>query len=588
MGLDRRSGPLLSLVLLAITLILTSGCSQAADAVLLTGTPTELPPTKTPVPAATLTPTPTVTPYPTPTVRPTPLPTIIIPMLTRTAPLVTTPQPRPEQWHLPERVVPEGFGVEIHFTRTSRQELDYLASGGFKWVRMDLFWHTIEKERGRYDFSEYDALVQSMTARGIRIVFILDYGNALYDHGFPPTSPGGQAAFARFAAVAASRYRDKGIIWDIWNEPNLDHFWQPEANASDYGRLALRTIAAIRRADPTALIAGPALAGFNWNYWHTLGQMGMFKRVDALTVHAYGVYEPETLIGPYLDLRALINTYSPMHKVPILSGEWGFATAEGGMPEVQQAQYLARQWLFNISHDLNLSIWYDWHDDGTEPQNPEHHFGVVRNDYTAKPSFRAARTLAETLNGYRFLRRVPLGNPTDYLLLFQKGEQVAMAIWTAGGAHTVRLPLPVYEVEIVEMTGDRNIVTNDEATLALSVSQSPRYLLFRPDQVASQIGDWRPEDTINCYTAGDAATLPVIFERYQQGEFYGELQVWAQGQMIGAAPVAVPALARQGVSVPLDLTGLTGNVQATVRLTTEDTTLSELQAAIIWLQIAAP
>jgi hypothetical protein len=310
--------------------------------------------------------------------------------------------------------------------------------------------------------------------------------------------------------------------------------------------------------------------------------------VDALTVHAYGVYEPETLIGPYLDLRSLINTYSPMYKVPILSGEWGFATAEGGMSEVQQAQYLARQWLFNISHDLNLSIWYDWHDDGTEPLNPEHHFGVVRNDYTAKPSFRAARTLAETLQGYRFLRRVPLGNPTDYLLLFQKEGAVAMALWTAGGAHTVRLPLPVYEVQIVEMTGDSNIVTNDHPDLAVSVSQSPRYLLFGPDQAASQVGDWRPEDTVNCYTPGKAASLPVIFERYQQGELYGELQVWVQGQMIGTVPVAVPALARQGVSVPLDLTGLSGNVQATVRLVTEDAALAELQTASVWLQIAEP
>ncbi len=55
----------------------------------------------------------------------------------------------------------------------------------------------------------------------IRIVFILDYGNDLYGGGNAHHFDAGRAAFARFAAAAARHYRGKGIIWEIWNEPNL-------------------------------------------------------------------------------------------------------------------------------------------------------------------------------------------------------------------------------------------------------------------------------------------------------------------------------------------------------------------------------
>ena len=113
-------------------------------------------------------------------------------------------------------------------------------------------WAKVEPQQNHFDFSAFDRLVASMSKRGVRIVFILDYGNPNYDYWRPPENPETRAAFARFAARAAYRYRGKGIIWDIWNEPNLLQFWHSGPNAEHYGLLALETIAAIRGADPTA------------------------------------------------------------------------------------------------------------------------------------------------------------------------------------------------------------------------------------------------------------------------------------------------------------------------------------------------
>jgi hypothetical protein len=46
--------------------------------------------------------------------------------------------PLPAQFGPP--VLPDGLGVNIHFTDPKPGELELLAQGGFRWVRMDFVW----------------------------------------------------------------------------------------------------------------------------------------------------------------------------------------------------------------------------------------------------------------------------------------------------------------------------------------------------------------------------------------------------------------------------------------------------------------
>src|SRR5665213_961095 len=82
---------------------------------------------------------------------------------------------------LPSAVIPEGLGVNIHFITPRPGELKMLVDAGFRWVRMDFNWGTIEQQKGVYDFRMYDSLVASLNKYHLKAVFILDYGNALYD-----------------------------------------------------------------------------------------------------------------------------------------------------------------------------------------------------------------------------------------------------------------------------------------------------------------------------------------------------------------------------------------------------------------------
>jgi hypothetical protein len=287
-----------------------------------------------------------------------------------------------------------------------------------------------------YEFGPYDQLTDALAKRGIRALYILDYSNKLYESDQSVRTEEGRRAFARFAAAAARRYRAHGILWELWNEPNIS-FWKPQPNVNDYMALAKAVFPAIREADPDALCVAPATAGIAFSFLEDCFKQGLLHMVDAVTIHPYRQSPPETVAADILKLRALIARYRPDRPhFPILSGEWGYSAVWKDFDEQRQGQYLPRQFLTNLSLGIPLSIWYDWHDDGKDPKNAEHHFGTVTHDYKPKPAYLAMQRLVPALAGMHFVKRLQSA-PEDYLLLFSDGRRYAIAAWTTGEEHEI-------------------------------------------------------------------------------------------------------------------------------------------------------
>lgn len=485
---------------------------------------------------------------------------------------------------VPEPVVPLPFGVNIHFTQAPERELNLLAEGGFRFVRMDFTWSEIEKQKGVYDFSRYDVLVRDMTARGIRILFILDYGNPLYDEGKAPYTDEGRAAFARFTEAGVKRYAGKGILWEIWNEPNI-FFWQPKPNVEDYAKLAHLVIDTIRRVAPGEFIVAPASSGFPWDFMETLGQRGVLAKLDAVTVHPYRQQPPETAAGDYRRLRLLLDRYSPRKYLPILSGEWGYSDIWMGMDMQKQGRYLPRQWLSNLANDVFLSIWYDWKNDGEDPKEPEHHFGTVYHDLRPKPAYVAAKTLTSTLNGYRYLRRIALPDPNDYLLLFRKGEALALVAWTTGDPHPVTLSLPRGTVQVVDFVGKARSVNVSGAPFVLDISQEPQYLLLPSHADLNLVGAWSPVRQILTVRAGRAQNIPVNLHNPTDRTLNVTLRARYGERVLGQARAQLRAGERRLMNVPVRIDDRgSESLRVTLEWVTEQPNV--LQTATVWLCVS--
>ena len=413
---------------------------------------------------------------------------------------------------LPEPGTLDGLGVNIHFTEPQLGELEMIRAAGFRWVRMDFTWAATEPEPGRYDFAKYDSLLAALEKANLRAYFILDYGHPKYARPAAPGDAGDRQpftsragtqefrdAFAKWAVAAVGHFKGRGIVWELWNEPNIAHvvppsggtnrgggtnsgkedqsaggdFVPPKGGTTNYIALAKTVAAALEkaglrgrsRAFPTGTkreaagecLVGPATSVIDLPFLDACFAAGLLEVFDAISVHPYRQGAPESVAEEYRALRLLIRrhcaadalplgTYdpsrpNPARRIPILSGEWGYSAAwpslgkDEAAREATQAKYLPRMFLTNVANDIPLSIWYDWRDDGDDPKEAEHRFGIVRRKPTGdakqpfepKPAYTAMKTLAAQLDGMKFSKQ--LGSWDAPVLLFGRGEDTRQVAW---------------------------------------------------------------------------------------------------------------------------------------------------------------
>lgn len=388
--------------------------------------------------------------------------------------------------------MPESAGVNIHFTDPRPGEMKMLAESGVHWVRMDLTWVDTERTKGQYDFSAYDRLMAALAPYHIRAMLIFDYTNPLYDQNRSPYTDAGRQAFVNWAAAAVQHFEGRGVLWEMYNEPNWIAFWRPKPNVDDYIKLALAVGEAIEETAPGETYIGPAAAVIDPPFLESCFKAGLLNYWSAVTVHPYRQQNPETTARDFAYVRGLILKYAPKGKdIPIVAGEWGYPSVWNwdGINAGKQAELLAREYLVDLADGVPLTIWYEWRDEGTDPKNYQQHFGLVLSDYkgsrdpvyTPKPAYVAVRALTSFFAGFRFAKRLdlakPSGGPADYVLLFTKSNDLRLAAWTTGSPHKVLIPASHGKFDEVSYLGARLApVKAGRHGLSIALTSAPKYL----------------------------------------------------------------------------------------------------------------
>ncbi|HWU43323.1 MAG TPA: cellulase family glycosylhydrolase, partial [Bdellovibrio sp.] len=286
--------------------------------------------------------------------------------------------PRPNRL----KVTPDvsSFGYSAHLSTMTDNDYVMMKQAGVGFMRFDMNWDYLEKTPGVYDFSSTDSAIGKMLANGIRPLAVLDYGNHNYTTG-GLTTDAWRAHFAAFAGAAAAHYAylgqngGKGMMFEIWNEPNGSQFWVPypgaaalTPNGADYAALLHAASVAIHTADPNAAVIGPALSMLVVTPWvttflsqkfldHNKISQSILADMDAFSVHPYRFGKnapPESAIYSYNQLRiAMENASGPCQRqLPIVSSEWGYSatpTLPWALNADQQAAYQIRSWFVNLT-----------------------------------------------------------------------------------------------------------------------------------------------------------------------------------------------------------------------------------------------
>jgi polysaccharide biosynthesis protein PslG len=349
------------------------------------------------------------------------------------------------------RVIPNNMGVMVH--DTSDANLDRAANGGFKLIRIDLTWFAIEKAKGTYDWTEYDAIVSRLKARNLHPLFVLNFNHPEYSGNGEMDgidTPEERNGFANFAVSAVRRYQDAiNPLWEIYNEPNRPTFWR-DPSAENYMKLIEVVVPSMRRAKPGLFIMGPGLGHapaldgtdqpikVDFGYLESTFALGILNYVDAISIHPYPDGEPELALDIYRDVRELMETYGRV--LPIVSSEWGYSSAASFTSARRgHADFLTRMYLVNLSQDVP-SIAYKLEAGSPDPgaDDYERQFSWFEPDGRAKPVYTDVANMIQALQGLSFVTRVP-SDANDYLLEFSDGTRTLTAAWTTASRKTVTI-----------------------------------------------------------------------------------------------------------------------------------------------------
>lgn len=283
------------LVWLVLALVVGSavGCrSQARNA------PT-VEPSKTPKPTFTPAPTlaqptlaPTITPKPNATAQPTaaqPAATAATVGATSTqeTSAIATPTTAPTKTHVPPTPVlptatvfattkslrmhsPE-YGMQVFAwwrPEVGSRDFQLVSQAGFGWAKVGFGWRDIEGEKGHFDWSHTDPIVQMANEQKLDLVVRIDHQPSWAGGGFPTNGPPDNLQdFATFLTVLASRYQGRIRAYEVWNEPNLAREWGGQIpDPGNYAKMLQVAYRAIKQADPNAMVISAGLSPTGtWN-----------------------------------------------------------------------------------------------------------------------------------------------------------------------------------------------------------------------------------------------------------------------------------------------------------------------------------
>lgn len=376
------------------------------------------------------------------------------------------------------------FGAQTHFGQFRPgvdDILDLIKVAGIGWVRDEVYWSEIEKEKGTFRFPHaYDYYLMAARARGIQVLLILDFSNCLYtgSEKRAPATETERQAFARYCREVVTRCAPLGVRhYEIWNEPNASTFWRPQPNPEDYVRLLETAYRACKEADPGATVLGCSTAGVDLDFIGRVMRAGGAGFMDGVSFHPY--------CQPLPPERRLLTDISKVIKLapdkPLWITEFGYPTHAGaaGVDEETQANYLVRAFLLARTFPaVNRFSWYDFQNDGEDPDEGEFNFGLVRMNKTPKPAYGAYKTMASLVKG---LPPAELRVEGDtYVLRFGEGKELLFAVWRRGGTESTEVPCPKGLCRIIERDGESRTVEVKESRLEVEVSEKPRYIVPEP------------------------------------------------------------------------------------------------------------
>lgn len=307
----------------------------------------------------------------------------------------------------PPSTVPIGINAHIYtYNKTDiKATLDKIHSLGISAVRIDAPWKVVETKKGSLEIPpNWDYIVDYSNQLGIKVLFILDYGNKFYDSAAKPLSDSAMLGFINYVDTLTKHFSNKVAYYQIWNEWNSFAGDTKPGSVIDYKRLVKLAYPVIKRNSSESIVITSSFSPAAFNKAMGIAKEGdylkdyltpdMAQYTDALAIHPYTVYRRPPFdsfkyYAKQVDYAiSLVRGNSLFKDKPIIITEIGWTTSKNksGVSNSTQAEYLGDAICQAANRNINMVFIYDLKDDGREPTDPEKGFGILNDDMSNKPS----------------------------------------------------------------------------------------------------------------------------------------------------------------------------------------------------------
>jgi hypothetical protein len=399
------------------------------------------------------------------------------------------------------------FGINTAFqpdTPDLEAILQKMQDAGIKWGRQDFTWRHIEKNKGQYEWQDYDRLVETCRKFGILL-----FGNLAYAPNFhDPRTPEGVQAYCNFVRETVKHFAGKVKFWQIWNEPN-GGFWK--GTPEQYASLLAAAGKAIHDANPEAKVLGLNMAFCDVLWAEKILNLVPYDCFDIACFHPYRVPSSPEEQFDWWELDQYVkswhrNDLDPNYSLirmdflqqtdelikvmskfgqpkPIWITEicWNSQIHPYGVLETRQADLVVRFHVLAIaSGKVEKVFWWTFKDTGTRQFDQADMVGLVRNDLSPKYSYYAFCFMTRMLEGKKHIRNDCFG-PQVYAAVFaedEAGEDTIVA-WSTKPYAYVRINnengLTIYDIY-----GTKRFVPVDPVrtkSLPVPLGESPMYIV---------------------------------------------------------------------------------------------------------------
>lgn len=404
----------------------------------------------------------------------------------------------------------EFLGVNTPFLfferETYAKQIKLLKALGLKWVRINVHWYHLEPEEGTYNLAALDELMRVVEQEQlVPVVYLV--GSAKFASTAPAGDPNidqwpprSNEEFAARVVLLARRYPFVKH-WQIWNEPNINPFWQPKEDPPAYAALVKASADALRTQAPGGQVVLGGMAYYSQMPMRAsglmleeLGKLGVLPLVDVVAYHPYtdepegdpAAGDPDNFIKRAAQLNAALRSAGVKK---LWATEFGWSTYKGPkviqpiIDEATQADYFLRRLALMMTLDFDRVFWFSLSDLDQRVAVRDQSYGMMTIDGRPKPIYAALQSFL-SVTGDRVTATAPLqpssGTPAEtYSSTWKRSDGATLWFFWGKSVQTLKFDGIASAVLHQPVSGTNAVITAAAGQLSVPVQPYLQILEIR-------------------------------------------------------------------------------------------------------------